>query len=253
MKCFKIIIVLLISLLINYSLSAIEIKTAAQESHPKYILENGNMTGICMDIMKAIMKEDPEIIFTGTESFTPFRRIAVSLENGTLDVFFGMIKNEERLKQYTFVDIPLYPTRNMLMVRADDNIEINSFDDIRKLGNDGVLLVAAGTAHSKYLESQGGLIIDEGANTVEINIRKLLANRGRFVYSSDKNFMDELSKPEFKGKVRVLPVVLEKDYQFVAFSKNFDKEIVQRIEKILLKLKDNGELDKIFKKYIIID
>lgn len=239
--------------LIVYVLAAVEIRTVAQESHPKYILENNVMTGICIDIMEAISRKDPEIRFTGTHYFTPFRRIASELENGSIDVFFGMIKNEERMKLYHFLDTPLYPTRNMLMVRADDNIKIDSFDDIRKLGNDGVLLVAAGTAHSKFLESQGGLIIDEGANTVESNIRKLLANRGRFVYSSDKNFMDELEKPEFKNKIKVLPVVLDKDFQYVAFSKNFDKTLINRIDKILIELEKSGELDKIFKKYISID
>lgn len=259
-KVFYVLVILLIVIIFigNSSIFALEIRTASQESHPKYILEEINgkkvMTGICIDIMNAITERYPEVKFTGTDFFTPFRRIEILLELGQYDVFFGMIKNEARKEKYIFLkETPLYPTRNMIAVRADDDIDVSSFDEIRKLGEDGLLLVASGTAHYRYLSKQGGLVIDQGGKTVEDNMLKLLANRGRFVYSSDKNFMIELQRPEFKGKIRILPTVFNEEYQYAAFSKKADKEKIEIVDKALRELEKEGELTRIFEKYIHFD
>ncbi|OHD07062.1 MAG: hypothetical protein A2086_05125 [Spirochaetes bacterium GWD1_27_9] len=250
----KNLIVLFLLSIFSFNLISQELKTNAQDSNPKYFETEKDgkkiVSGICIDIMREVEKISGNIKFSGDQEMIPFKRIEAKLENGDIDVFFGMIKNEEREKKFIFLDIPLYPTRNMMAVRIEDDIKIQSFDDIRKLGKDGVILVATGTAHYDFLKEQTGLIVDEGGKTVENNITKLLCKRGRFVYSSDKNFISILNDPEFKGKIKILPTVFNEEYQYAAFYNKTPKSTLDEIKKSLGTLSKNGKLKEIFKKYV---
>jgi hypothetical protein len=74
------------------------LKTAAQDSRQKYFKREGQnyITGICVDVLRAIEEIDSDLVFIGDQEFMPFKRIEFDLEEGRLDCFTGFIKNEER-------------------------------------------------------------------------------------------------------------------------------------------------------------
>ncbi len=86
---------LIFVLMIPVGAFALELKTSAQELFQKFFTDSsGKMSGINIDIMRAIEKEVPDLKFVGKESkdirFAPWKRIQEWLEEREVDVVFGM-------------------------------------------------------------------------------------------------------------------------------------------------------------------
>jgi len=228
------------------------VKTSLQNSNPKYIEKStGEFSGLCYDILKEIEKNDPDIQFTYPGEFIPFARIENGLETGSIDLFLGMIKNDERVAKFTFIDPPLYPTYNKMVARANDTVKnINGFDDIRKFGSDSIILVDFETAHQKFLESQNNLQIDSQGKNRKENLIKLINGRGRFYYSTDIGLIGTIKDEKLENQVRFLNYVFQEEGQYAAFSKKVSPDVVKRIQNSLNILDKNGTLKKLRAKYV---
>lgn len=228
----------------------IELRTAAQESEPKFFIsdEGGSskMIGICADALRAIEEIDGKIKFVGLEEFVPMPRIEEMLEANQLDVFAGFVKNDARAEKYIFVDIPLYYERNVLLVRADDSIEINNLEEIKELGE--IVLVSSGIAQAKQLKEMG-IDVDDNAQTPEQNIQKLIDGRGRFMFQTETTISTAVRNLGVLDKVKILPVGFNESGRYLALSKETPQDVVDRIIDALDKLTANGELAKIYNKY----
>jgi len=229
--------------------SPILFKTAAQDSNPKYFLDDGQMKGLCIEIMHALESVNPEIKFQGQNVFLPFKRMSRMLKEGELDLFFGFVKNESREKEYVFIDPPLYKVNHVVAVLKEDNVKVDSFADIRSLGKEGKIMTTFGTSTKRYLDKQGGLIIYNHGKTISANLKMLLRKRGRFVYYHNLGLITSIKKDHLEDKIKVLSTSFREYSQYIAFSKHVSKEKVQIIKKALEKLKLNGKLDSIFRKY----
>lgn len=252
----KLIFSLVFVLMVPVGAFAIELKTSAQDLFPKfYVDSSGRMTGINIDIMKAIEKEVPNLKFAGKESdkinFAPWKRTQAWLESGEIDIVFGMSKSKKRLKRgFVFIDTPLYTVKNILAVRSDDNIQINSFGDIEKLGKKGTILVMPGTATYRFLQSQKHkLFIDYSGRIISQNLKKLVKGRGRFFFSHDLGILSTIKVEGYMGKIKTLPNVFRTYYHNAAFSSKVPRNTVEKVGKALKKLEQNGTLKKIYKKY----
>ena len=242
-------IALLISLL-PLSSYAVNLKTAAQESEPKYTLgADGNMKGLCIDIMQAITKVDPSITFNGQEKFLPFKRLQVELEKSKLDVFFGFKDSAKRLKQYNFLQLPLYQINYVVAVKIDDDVNVTSLEDILALEGKGKLLTVSSTGASKFLDEKAGLIVDDNAKSTKAMLKKLIAGQGRFAFYHDLGLQETVRSEGLGDKVKVLPVTFLTYYHYAAFSKNISADTVKQVENALNKVKSSGELAKIHNKY----
>ena len=222
------------------------LKTAAQQSFPKYYKINSHkMGGICVDIIQAIEKADSEIKFSGYQEFLPFKRLQAYLEKGQLDVFFGLKETEKRIGKFIFLDIPLYRLNYVVAVRIENKVRINALSDIRSLGDNAIILTVFGTAASRFLHEQGGLIVDSAAKTPLIALKKLMSDRGSFVFYHDLGLASLIKKEKLEKEIRILPVSFSSYYHYAAFSKNIPLETINRIRIALEHLNENGELARI--------
>lgn len=255
----KLIFMILISYILVHvpDLSAFDLRTAAQKSTPKYITfdhnEENKIGGLCVDIMRAIEGLDKNIKFIGDQNYLPFKRMQTRLENGELDVFFGFVKNESRAEKFIFIDPPLYSVKHVVAIRKNDDVNINSFEDIRKLGEKGTILTIFGTSTHRYLLKQEGLIVDQGGKTIPANLNKLLARRGRFVYYHNLGLIDSINRTNLGKKIKILPASFQEYQQYVAFSKKVSSEKVKKVQSALEKLSQSGELKKILQKYMALN
>ncbi|MGQ5524343.1 substrate-binding periplasmic protein [Chitinimonas sp. PSY-7] len=225
-----------------------EIKTAAQiDSEPKYIKEGSAAVGICVDIMRAVEKVDPSLKFVGDQQWQPLARIESNVESGELDAGCGLQKNKTREAKFQFPATALFPVKWMLAVRADDDVKISNWADVKKLGPDGVILVNFGSGALKTLEAVGGLVIDSGGKTNVDNLVKLEAKRGRFYYYRSPGFVGELKA--YPGKFKILPAVMDSAMFYMMFGKHVPAETVEKFNKALLELEKKGELEKLVKKW----
>ncbi len=236
---------------------AFELRVAYQNSAPKYYWTNSNgkqsVEGICMDIIRAITAYDPNIAFVpyGGDGFVPFARIKDYLSEGTIDAFVGMTKTAKREKVFVYSKVPLYPINWVFAARADDEVQIDSIDDIRRLGKDGRILAMRGGSIAAYLKQQaeGKLLIEETTSIVQ-NLKKLIHKRGRFVAYHDLGLHALIKQEKLEGRVKVLPVKVRTKHQYVAFSKSVPKGAVDQVDAILNRLNENGTLTAIYRKYV---
>jgi polar amino acid transport system substrate-binding protein len=248
----KPVIALLLSCCFSFAANSepIAIRTASQDGFPaKYSLGNKARLGICVEIIQALEKTDPDLRFTGLEGKAVTARIEAMIVGREIDAFCGMAKLPEREAKYTFLEPALYSSSQYLFVKADDTISVNSFEDVKKLGKDGTILVIRGTTQEKYLESMGGLVIDNSSTDTIQNLKKLEAGRGRFYYGSDLNTFEDINSLGLKGKIKALPAKYQPAGIYFIVNKQTDPKIVSRIDAGLKKLHASGEMAKLFKKY----
>ncbi|OYU44797.1 MAG: hypothetical protein CFE44_10995 [Burkholderiales bacterium PBB4] len=145
--------------------------------------------GLCIDIFKAVKKLDPDLKFPELKDFTPLARIEASIVKGDMDAFCGLAKTPKRQAQFDFIETPLYTTHSVLAARADEKAGIKTFD-IRKLGDNGVVLVVTKTVQAEVLAAQPGIKVEAGAKDTSVNLKKLLpsqfATEGRYMVLSKK-------------------------------------------------------------------
>ncbi|HCM26469.1 MAG TPA: hypothetical protein DIC34_08010 [Treponema sp.] len=228
----------------------ITLNTISQTGYvSKYNAGDTERPGICIEIIREMGKIDPELKITGLEKQAATARIESMLDEKAIDIFFGLAKSSARETKYLFVEPELYSSSQCLFIRSDDNIDIKTFDDVKKLGKDGSVLVIAGSIQETYLKSVGGLVIDAGSTDTILNLNKLISGRGRFYYGSDFNTMEGISGQGLGSKVKALPVRFQPIGIYAAFPKNADAKIVKRVQVNLKKLNDLGILKALYKKY----
>lgn len=227
------------------------IRSAMQDNNTlKFDPKNTRLPGLCIEVMRAVEKVDPEIKFVGLDKSLPLLRIQSEMVSGNLDGFCGLLKNPEREGQVNFLDTVLYSIKHKVAVRADDNLVVNGFDDIRKLSGDNVIITTFGQAYVAFLEAQGGLKIDAGGKDNSSNLQKLLSGRGRFFYSSESNLLEYIANDKLEGKVKILPAVFREENQYFVVSKTLPAPQTEKLRKALQKAAQQGEFSSIYKKYI---
>jgi len=235
--------------------ASIIVATAAQEdAAPRYELEKSTggesvVGGICIDILRAIERVDPQIRFSGDQNRLPLRRVQLALQFGEIDAYCGLNKSAEREQWSVFIEPPLYALDYTMAVNANDEVQIRSFDDVRRLGANGTILVMSGSESAARLHSLGGLDIDSSGTGQEANLRKLLAGRGRFFYRHALGLRAEIHRLGLEDKIRILPVSLDKEFQYLLVSKKAPPEVVDRLRRAVVKLQSGGELARIMAKY----
>ncbi|WP_296000922.1 ABC transporter substrate-binding protein [Rugamonas sp.] len=231
-----------------------EIRTAAQtDSEPKFVrtVVNGStsVSGMCIDIFHAIEKIDPELKFVGDQEWEPPARIDAHIFYGKKDVGCGLVKNKYRDGRFVILEPAMFTFRYALAVRADDDVAISSWDDVIRLGHDNVVLAVQGMGPSKQLEDIAGLRLDTGSGSIQQNFEKLLAHRGRFVYFRAPGLVYLLHEFCVQDKIKILPTTMNTLPLYMLVGKHVAPPTIERLRLALAKLKDNGELDRIQKRW----
>ncbi len=245
-----------LSLFLFYMLSAeyvqaIELKTAAQDSAPKYFVnEDHSMAGLCVDILRAIERTDPEIKFSGYDHFLPFNRIQKQLEDGVLDVFLGFKRTPARLGKYHFIDIPLYQLDYKLAALSVNGFGSIRLEDISTFGPEMRVLTINGSAAVNFLKEQNlGFVVDDSARSPENMILMLKHGRARLAFYHDLSLFFVLDHMDAGKDIEVLPRSFTSYSHYLAFSKQARPEAVARVTKALRKLSESGDLGRISARY----
>jgi len=242
----KLITILIILNSIIFPQKIIKLKTASQNSAPKYFIKQNKMSGLCIDIIHAIENVNPKIKFKGYNSFLPFKRLQKYLEENKLNVFVGFKKTDKRQKKYIFINIPLYKINYVIAVRINDNIRINNILDLK---NKGVILTVKSTGASKYLYKYNNLTIDDSPKSPLTMLKMLLFFRGRFAFYHDLGIKYLINLKQFKNKIKILPVQFLSYSHYIAFSDKTSIDTIKEVTHSLEILKGKKILSKIYKKY----
>ncbi|MBV7537004.1 transporter substrate-binding domain-containing protein [Duganella sp. sic0402] len=229
----------------------VEIRVVAQEgSEPKFIPAGiGRVVGLCIDLYRAIERADPGLQFVGDQTWLPSLRAHSGLAAHQYDALCAVQHTDERARQYVFLEPPLFQLRYQLIARASDTAAIASWDDVRKLGEQGMILTNRGYTAPAMLEHIGGLQVDSSAATPAANLQKLVAGRGRFFLHRAPGVQGFIDRAGVAHKVRILPAVMATTNVYMAMGTHVDPVVRLRVQRAVEQLDKSGELDRMLKKW----
>jgi ABC-type amino acid transport substrate-binding protein len=247
-------LLLVLCLTVGARAAVTELRTAGQEAtEPKFIAApangGGQVSGLCMDILHAIEHLDPGLKFVMEQRLQPALRLEAGVASGNLEVVCGFVRNAQREAKFRFLEPMLFQFNFYLTARADDEVRITGWDDVRKLGGKGVVLVAHGFGTIQKLEGVGGLVIDSSANSSKLNLDKLVAGHGRFYYHRSPGIQGEIRAAGVQGKVKVLPAVLDSLQFYMVVSKMLPEVTAERLRKAIVQLDASKELARLLAKW----
>ncbi len=241
--------ILILAALFVPQVQAIELKTAAQDSPPKYQQGNIAVEGIAVDIIEAIKKADPELKIDGYQKFIPFKRLQRDLEAGQLDVFFGLKRTAARDDKYTFIEEPIYRLNYSIGVRRDDRLLITSMEDLNRLAAENEVGTVRGAATRQFLlDNYEGQFVDTLPTPVHL-VKVLQSGRIRFAFYHEMGLKNAIQSQNLESSLTVLPVSFSSYGHHIAFNRNVPQSTINRVEIALEKIRSDGTLTAIHRKY----
>lgn len=238
----------LIGLIFSMPSHALDLRVAVWDGAAPFMTKTEQgWRGICVDIYKAIETLDPQLRFVIDEETMPLRRIEYELHAGRRDLICGARKTPAReAAGMQFLKSGFYTSGYRLAVRSDDDVQVSSWEDVKKLGNQGVVLIMQGHGEIERLQ-QLGIQLDSGTPSAEQNLIKLEAGRARFFYHRDIFFKSSSFNPKDHPKVRLIPTVFDPSPAYIAAGKMLSKDTLAQIETAFNRLMRSGEIARIVK------
>lgn len=206
------------------------------EFPPFEYLENGEITGFDMDLVHEIGKivdADIKIVDMAFDGLLP----ALQMKKVDL-VIAGMTANEERMKTVSFTQ-PYYTASQVIIVKEGDS-SIKSFADLKgkKVG------VMLGFTGDMVVSEIDGVKI-ERFNAAYAGIMALQAGKVEAIVLDSEPAKNYVAQN--KGLVLADADAEQEEYA-IAVRKN-DKALLEKVEKALSEIKENGTYDKLIQKY----
>lgn len=230
---------------------AVTLRTAAQEgTEPKFIADGPErIVGLCIDIMRAVEQIDPRLQFSGDQRWKPLIRAYSELESGQQDVQCAVQRTPEREQRFHFLGPALYTIEYHFLARMQDNVAIHSWEDVRHLAPDNIVLINRGFAAGDIVAAMGGIVVDANSTSPQHNLQKLIAGRGRLFFHRGPGLSKLLERTGTADKVRILPQVMYSAKLYFATSNKLARHINERLEQALFALEKSGELERMMRKW----
>lgn len=200
--------------------------------------KNDKLTGYDIDVTKAVAKEmGYKVKFKETQWDSMF----AGLDSGRFNVIANQVGiNKERKEKYKFSE-PYTYSHGVLVVN-ENNKKIKSFDDVK-----GKKLAQTFTSnYGKLAKSKGAEITKVDGFNQAMDL--LQSNRVEGTFNDNISYLD-YKKQKPNAKVKAIEGDAEKSQSAFTFSKKEDDKVIKDFNKGLKTLKDNGELEKISKKW----
>lgn len=224
--------------------------TAAEAgSAPKWILHEGSWQGYCPELFAALQQLDPELRVSVAPAAMPQKRLETALLERQVQVICTLTRVPLREPRFGFVHPPLYRMTYALAARAEDPVDIQSWDDVRRLGPDGSILLNHDSSRVQVLAALGGLQLRTGGVNTETNLRMLLAGRGRFFYFPRANLLAAAQQMGVQDRIRLLmPDPEAQPYHLLIHPQTPPGER-ERLERALATLEQMGVLHRLAERW----
>jgi polar amino acid transport system substrate-binding protein len=119
--------------------------------------------------------------------------------------------------------------REMVFRAKDSKLD---WDGHQFLHLNGTVLMQPGFAFTESLLRPMHVVIDDGGKTLEVNIGKLMAGRGAAVIGYEFYAPFVLARPEFNGKVEMLPIPVHEATYYLAFAPDYYRQHAAEVERL---------------------
>lgn len=189
----------------------------------------------------------------------PWRRVLHNGENGE-GLIFGIYKTPERLKMFHFSE-PVYSDKVWLVKRCEDNFTFNSLLDLK---GKTIGIVQGSSAGDEFDHQVNKLFMAEyNTSSLAGRFSKLYQKRmDAFLLYEPRTNLKEVQRElnqlyaaefdEYKKKKTDIFCIIPRPVSVIdahfAAGLSYDITILDKIDKVLIQAKKNGELDRIFAK-----
>lgn len=216
----------------------------SEELAPFGYLENGELTGLTVEITREIFKivDHPDNIM-----IVPWARgYSTTLEQPNR-ILLNVIRKPERESLFKWVG-PLVTDRTYFYKKRGSNIEIKTLEDAKKIKS---IAVTRDFASHKFLEQQG-------FTNLKLTVRPVQTFQMLELERVDLTVIGELSAAAILQEAKIDPKLIQRTevslYEFVlnlAFSKNIPDQEVNKWQQALDVVRTSGRQQAIIQKYII--
>ena len=229
-----------------------ELRTAAQAgSEPKFIIgpvQSGRppaVTGYCIDLFRAIEQVDSAIHIIGDQALMTPSAMKHLMDTNDLDLACAWVRAGRHGDGYAFVEPALFIFHFVLAARAGDDAVVQSWDDVRKLAPDNVVLINHDWSQADWVQPLQGFRIDSAGYSSQSNLTKLAAGRGRFFFFREPGLSLEIAGAGLQDKVRMLPAQLGSDPAFLVLRKSLPETERSELQNAVMQLNVRGELARL--------
>ena len=206
--------------------------------------ENNTIVGVSAELAKMIFTElgvPFEIKYTG-----PWSRVQANAMIGKIDMISSAYINPER-KTYLDFTIPFMVDPVSVFVKKGKPFPFNKWTDLIKKKGNTVRGESYGDEFDEFIEDK--LDVDRVSTTI-LNFRKLEAERIDYAIIGLYPGLASASINGFENKIEVLPHYILTANFYMAFSKKSKfKYLLPKVNEILQRLKNEGAIEKLVKKY----
>lgn len=243
MKHFLINCALVIVLGLSSKALAETLVIVTSEWAPYVITENGQVTGIHVDIVRELCKRN------GIEAdiqLRPWKRALAEVKNGDADAIFSPRKTDERAQFLYYPSEPLDMERTVIVGLQGKGLSVTKLDDLEGTS----VGVVRGYSYDPEFDTNQEINKDE-SNDDMMMLRKLAGGRTEFAAASDEGAAQFLS---IQLGIQLETIyVLNETPNYIAFSKTLGekgKVLAEQFGKTLRQLKEEGVIENIRNTYL---
>ncbi|WP_411991131.1 substrate-binding periplasmic protein [Agarivorans sp. DSG3-1] len=221
---------------------------AAADSIPTSYIENGEQTGILVDVINEAFERAG---FTVEIKLMPWARCLKSVQEGTVDGIFSVYLTNERQTFLSYTNEVLITQIQAFFVSVNSSITFDG--DIQQLADKSIGVInetSYGPRLDAALEKRLFKNVDE-AQSSKSNVRKLLAGRVDLIPSYRHVVFSTAKSLGAAHKIKQLSPPLEAIPSYLAFTRKRDfSTVIREYNKALSAMKEDGTYDMIFDKYL---
>ncbi|MBL4786115.1 MAG: transporter substrate-binding domain-containing protein [Cohaesibacteraceae bacterium] len=224
------------------NVAAEKIHIVVEDFAPFNYMEDGEFKGIAPAIVKELISRvDSEV----SMEMLPWKRGYKMAHDNANTGIYSMLRTSVREDEFQWVG-PLYSAREYIFMRTGEEIEVNSLNDLKKLGS--IAAQAGGGLHQMLVKH--GLTNIMEVHDVNRLATMLVRGRTDALAIADLGLAHELKKLG-KENGTVTPVMFFGEARlYLGFSKKTSKTEIAKWTTAYAAMKADGTLDKIRAQYV---
>ncbi len=176
--------------------------------------------------------------------FFPFKRAYEYAKEGKSNGLFNFYKTEERLRFFDYTE-PIIENPLVFFVRRDAVVKFDKLEDLKGL----IVGVMRGYTYGRDFD-ESRLFTKANANSHKSNFKKLVLGRID-AYPCDKLVGIHVAmEHNLMSELKILPTPLKIMDGYIGFTKGKHQDVIRRINKVIIEMHKNGEIEKSINQYI---
>jgi len=220
------------------------------EVYPPYnYYDDKKIVGVSTEVVRNLLKE---VDLDAKINVYPWPRAYKMALDEKNTMIYSISRTKERENLFQWVGVVAPANNYLIALKTRNDIIVNKLNDARKY----IIGTVLDDVADLYLIKKGFVVgknIDH-ANNYELNMKKLIGGRLDLWFSAElvANFLLKKNGYFPQNTIRNVYFLDEISGEglYVAFSKKTPKQIVDRYQAALAKIKKDGIYDKIMKKYL---